>query len=299
MATVALDTINDPPNLAPIDDQTAMVDQEMVVVVSAIDPDPGDELFFMLDEDNSPDGATIEQTPGETTATIRWTPTDADGPGPFSFRVIVLDNGDPVAVDSESFSVTLVPATPPVYDFSSANYSFTEGDAAIVTDVVSVLRSGNTAIASSVDVVFIDTTATADSDYSDGPITISFAPGETAQTVPIEVLGESIGEQEERFRLFFNNLRSGSVGTSHPTATFTIFDNDPIPGAAVYNFSSANYSSAEGDATNSPRVVTVVRSGNTSVATKVEVVLTPNDATPDVDYTGDTIGLLFLEDDTE
>lgn len=92
------------PNLAPIADTTATVGEELEVTVTATDPNPLDELTFQLDADNSPAGATIEKT-GSGTAVIRWTPAAEDEGALVSFRVIVLDNGDPVLTDVEDFSV--------------------------------------------------------------------------------------------------------------------------------------------------------------------------------------------------
>ncbi len=97
---------NQAPDLQEIDDGQATVGNEFSVVVTATDPNQDDTLTFLLDQDNSPSGATI--TPlNDTQAVIRWTPMPSDGPGPFFFRVIVLDDGLPIMVDTEGFLVTL------------------------------------------------------------------------------------------------------------------------------------------------------------------------------------------------
>lgn len=131
-ATVNITTANDAPNLASIDDQDAFVGEELVVQVTATDPDGGDTLTFDLDEDNSPEGATLVQTSG-TTAEIRWTPSAGDLDTTVDFVVLVFDDGDPVQADSEAFSVTVSPARPAV-DLNGDDpgtglaVSFTEGD---------------------------------------------------------------------------------------------------------------------------------------------------------------------------
>lgn len=94
------------PNLAPIADTTAEVGVELVVNVTATDPNPLDELTFQLDPDNSPEGATIEKT-GAGTAVIRWTPAESQEGTTVMFRVLVLDDGDPVLSDSEDFAVAV------------------------------------------------------------------------------------------------------------------------------------------------------------------------------------------------
>lgn len=104
---------NDPPDLAPIADQQARDAEELVVVVTASDPDSGDTLTFDLDEDNSPAGATITQT-GPTTAEVRWTPSTGDVGTNVGFRVLVTDDATPGEADSESFSVVVSEARPQV-----------------------------------------------------------------------------------------------------------------------------------------------------------------------------------------
>jgi hypothetical protein len=94
------------PNLAAIADQNATVGQELVVNITATDPNPGQTLTFAFDPDNAPASATIEKT-GDATARIRWTPTAANVSVPVNFSVLVTDNGTPQLSDSESFSVTV------------------------------------------------------------------------------------------------------------------------------------------------------------------------------------------------
>ncbi|MEN1678275.1 MAG: putative Ig domain-containing protein [Planctomycetota bacterium] len=98
--------VNESPDIEAIADQQARVGEELVVNVTATDPNDGDSLTFFLDPENTPASATIEQT-SNTTATIRWTPEAGDLPGPASFTVLVSDDGSLPLADSESFSVTL------------------------------------------------------------------------------------------------------------------------------------------------------------------------------------------------
>ncbi|EAQ80412.1 hypothetical protein [Blastopirellula marina] len=98
--------VNLSPDLAPIPDQMAQVGVELVIEITATDPNPGDTLTYILDAEDSPAGATIEKIDNNH-AIIRWTPTAADLPGPVSFRVLVIDNGEPPLADDEEFVVTL------------------------------------------------------------------------------------------------------------------------------------------------------------------------------------------------
>ena len=98
--------IEDPvaPDLDAIDDQTASIGTEMQVTVTASDSNSEDTLTFQLDTDNSPEGATIEQTDNNT-AVIKWTPTEDYEGTTVSFRVIVIDDGTSPLSDTEDFSV--------------------------------------------------------------------------------------------------------------------------------------------------------------------------------------------------
>ncbi|MCO6045580.1 peptidylprolyl isomerase [Aeoliella sp. ICT_H6.2] len=94
------------PDLAEISDTVVEVGMEMEITITATDANSRDDLTFFLDGDNSPAGATIEQTDNNT-AIIRWTPTDDFEGEDVLFRVLVTDDGDPALVDSEEFTVTV------------------------------------------------------------------------------------------------------------------------------------------------------------------------------------------------
>ncbi|MEW4452967.1 hypothetical protein AB1L30_09845 [Bremerella sp. JC817] len=98
------------PDMEPIPDQTAQVGVELVIQITATDPNGGDTLTYILDAEDSPAGATIEKIDNNH-AVIRWTPTADDLPGPVSFRVLVIDDGEPPLADDEAFVVTLTAAS--------------------------------------------------------------------------------------------------------------------------------------------------------------------------------------------
>ncbi|MEZ6039741.1 MAG: PKD domain-containing protein [Planctomycetaceae bacterium] len=112
---------------------------------------------------------------------------------------------------------------PPEYDFMAATYAVVEGDSPNTTNVVQVTRSVNTTIASSVDVVLTGGTAVAGDDFTVGPITVNFLPGEVTKFVPIELLGDSDIEADETVLLSFTN---GISGAANATAVLTILNDD-------------------------------------------------------------------------
>jgi hypothetical protein len=103
---------NDPPDLHAVADREAALAQSLMVALAAVDPESGDRLTFQLDPGESPAGAVLEQLDNES-AVLRWTPAASDLPGPARFRVLVTDDAELPAADSESFSILLQPLLEP------------------------------------------------------------------------------------------------------------------------------------------------------------------------------------------
>ena len=58
-------------------------------------------LRFSLED--APVGASIDAATGE----FSWTPSEVDGPGVFSFDVVVVEEGTPIETDRETITVTV------------------------------------------------------------------------------------------------------------------------------------------------------------------------------------------------
>lgn len=116
IATVSIIPVNDQPDMAPIVDTTAVVDLPFTQTVTATDPDD-DLLTYQLDRDDPngsiPASATITKI-SNNEAEISWTPSAGDGPGPFTFVVLVTDDDAVALSDREEFVVTLSTAAPVV-----------------------------------------------------------------------------------------------------------------------------------------------------------------------------------------
>lgn len=182
------------PNLAAVPDQTAMIDQELEISLSATDVNPRDTLTFLLDADNSPTGATLEQVDNNS-AIVRWTPAVGDENKIFTFRVLVTDDGDPTLADSEEFQVT-VGNVPVVLDLNgeavsggnlSATYEPLSGAAGVLDPALAIsgaddsMISGATATlttmpngdAESLSVDLLDTNIAANYESTTGVLTLS------------------------------------------------------------------------------------------------------------------------------
>ncbi len=104
----------------------------------------------------------------------------------------------------------------------AATASGTEGGTATVT----VTRLGDTSGTTKVDVVAAGGTATAGTDFSGLPTTVTFNPGETTKTVTISLADDATVEGDETVIIGLTNLSSAAVTGKLRAATLTITDND-------------------------------------------------------------------------
>ena len=142
-------------------------------------------------------------------------------------------------------------ASPVNYDFTLASYSASEGDSTASTAVVNITRDDSTA-AETVDVVLTGGSATVGTDFTAGPVTVSFAAGESTKSVPIEILGEALVEGDETINLSLTNFSgSGQVGSTLPTSVLTIANDD----RAILSISNATL--ADGNSGNAQLVFNV------------------------------------------
>ena len=189
------------------------------------------------------------------------------------------DNLGALSTGGVTAQVQVVPAA--VYNFSFATFSANEGNGTNTTSLVTVTRSVNTTGATSVQLSLasgFSNGATVGTDIIAGPITVSFTNGETSRTVPIEFLGDTTVELNETIALSLANPSdNGNVGTTNPTSTLTITNDD----TAIISISNSN----------------IVENGmlafSVTIDNPVDVAVTADRATQDVtamtidsDYTG-------------
>ena len=94
--------VNAAPALDPVGDQHTEEQVLLTFTATASDPDvPADTLTFTLVA--APVGAVIDPASGVFT----WTPSETQGPGVYSFDIVVTDDGVPNLADSETITVTV------------------------------------------------------------------------------------------------------------------------------------------------------------------------------------------------
>ncbi len=134
-----------------------------------------------------------------------------------------------------------------------------------------------------------DNTAFAVQDFTAVVGNVTFAPGETTKTVNIAIVNDAVIEGNEVFNVALGETAGAGLGTRR-TVAINVLDDDG--GVALFNFSRPSYTVAE-DVAGGLAVVTVQRSGDTTIAASVNYTTTAGTATAGVDYTTTTGTLAF------
>ncbi|MBD2682122.1 MULTISPECIES: DUF4347 domain-containing protein [Nostoc] len=182
------------------------------------------------------------------------------------------------------------PPTNISYAISTATPTVTEGNSGSKTVTFTVTRSGNTAVASTVNYA-LDGTATFNSDYNTIKVAgvtsavsgvLIFAAGETTKAITLNVVGEKVTEVEETINL---KLSHPNQTSAIATGTVTIIDDDNQPAISI-----ADKSGKE----NSGNLVFTVKLSNASTDVITVGYNTGNNtAIAGVDYTSATGSITF------
>lgn len=126
--TISVAEVNQPPVIAPIDNQSVDEGSTLRFTVSVSDPDtPANNLTPSLQVDPLPDPSSdfrFDPVTGE----VSWTPTETDGPGTYQVTLQVTDDGSPPLSDEQTFTITVADVNqPPVAD-AGGPYSINGGD---------------------------------------------------------------------------------------------------------------------------------------------------------------------------
>jgi hypothetical protein len=127
---VTSNEVNSAPVLAAMANQTINEGSMLTLMVTATDPDlPASSLTFSLI--SPPAGASINPVSGA----FSWMPSEAQGPGPYTIRVRVTDNGSPNLSDTKSFTVAVNEVNSPPVLMPIANQPVNEGNTLTLTVV--------------------------------------------------------------------------------------------------------------------------------------------------------------------
>ncbi|HAX85517.1 MAG TPA: hypothetical protein DCY91_04425, partial [Cyanobacteria bacterium UBA11370] len=194
-----------------------------------------------------------------------------------------------------NYSLTLINNTnqSPVttLSFSSPQFSLNEDGTPVAA--VTVTRSGVSNGAVSATINLQDGTAQSPSDYTNTPITVNFADGETSKTVAIPIINDAIIEPDETVQLTLTNPTGGAIIGQQNSATLTILANDAL---GTLSFSSPQFSLIEDGTPVS--AVTVTRSDGSAGAVSAKINLRDGTAKSPSDYNNTPITVNFADGET-
>jgi uncharacterized repeat protein (TIGR01451 family)/uncharacterized delta-60 repeat protein len=172
-----------------------------------------------------------------------------------------------------------------VVGFASPAFSVNEaGTSANIT----IRRAGGTTRPVTVDFVTSDLTALVGVDYLGLSNTVTLLPGQTAVTVSVPVINDTLVEGTETVALTLLNATNAFLGQSN--AVLTIIDDEFNPG--VLTFTVTNYTVLEGQPN---AVITVSRTNGSSGSVSVDYLATNGTAVAGVDFLGVTNTLAFAD----
>ncbi|MFL6260853.1 MAG: beta strand repeat-containing protein [Thermoanaerobaculia bacterium] len=251
---------------------------------------------------------TVDYQTANGTATAGADYTAASGtvtfaPGETAKTVSVPVLGDVIDEADETFTVTLssptnavlgsATGTGTVVDDDTAtltvsNASVTEGDTGSLNAVFTVSLTTPSSQTVTVQAVTANGTATAGSDYTaTGPVTLTFAPGQTSQPFTVPVLGDTIDEADETFLVSLSNASGASISPTQGTGTGTIVDND------TSNITINDVSVTEGNSGTTLATFTVTLSTANSRTVTVDYATANGTATAGSDYVAKSGTLTF------
>ena len=166
-------------------------------------------------------------------------------------------------------------STPPIFSISDAR------GIELGTMCFTVTRSGNTAIAASVDYETSDNSAVAGADYRSTSGTLNFSADQSAKVIWVDMIDDNVHEDNETFNLSLSNP-SNHGQISRSTAIGTIIDDDVLTHTASADISVADANCSEGGVLN----IVFSRSGNTANAISVDAHTSSGTATEEQDYNG-------------
>jgi hypothetical protein len=184
---------------------------------------------------------------------------------------LVLSSPNGVVLGSPSSALLRLLDNEPTVQFGATQYTASE---TATKATISVKRTGSLAAAASVSYAVTGGTATAGSDYTLLPDTLTFDAGVATRTITVTLSPDTVDDDNETVELTLSNpspFPGIALGTPE-TTILTIKDNDE---AGTAQFSAASFSVGEDGGA---AIVTVTRTGGTASAAKVDYAATGGSA---------------------
>jgi hypothetical protein len=231
-------------------------------------------------------------TDGEDYTAVTGTLTFAPGSTDSTFDVTILedttDEADETVIMTLTNAISGTVGTPnpatltivdndgePTINFPTPNFEVGEADG---TATLTVTLSNPSDFPITVDYETGDGTATAGDDYVAASGTLTFTPGVTTTTFTVDIINDSLDENDETVLLTLTNPSAFELGNG--TATLTIEDDDAAPSVVLDDVQVA-----EGDSGTTPMTFEVTLSAISGLTVTVDYDTANGTATAGSDYT--------------
>ena len=202
---------------------------------------------------------------------------------------IIVSNVATVQFGSTLYNVaTGATSTAPGLAITASSAVKADSTSGTVPFTFTVTRSGNTAIASSATwtVTGSGTSPAVAADFAGGVLpsgTVSFAAGQTSQTITINVAANAVLQASQGFTVTLTNTLGAVINTASAGGTIL-----PVPSATALSIAAASASNADSTSGTVPFTFTVTRSGNTAIASSATWTVTGSGTSPAVtaDFAG-------------
>ncbi|MEM7113154.1 MAG: Calx-beta domain-containing protein, partial [Chloroflexota bacterium] len=231
---------------------------------------------------------TFTFAPGETVKTLTLLIQDDISDELAETLNIVLSNFDGAVLGAHASAVVTIQDddSAPIVRFIRSTYNVNEGDGVVNTEVELTAPSS---FEVTVNYLATNGTALTPSDYIVTPTAgqVTFAPGETLKTIPVDIVDDSVLEPLETMKLTLSNATNASLD-GHNETVVEIVDNDSTPTALV-EFSQIQYNVTEADGT----ILVEVRLSEAETQTvTVDYSVNPGTATTPADYLAQQTGTI-------
>jgi hypothetical protein len=230
-------------------------------------------------------------------------------PGETSKTISLSVIGDTVVEADETFFIDLVGVTNatiakgrgtatilnddavPTVSLSVNDVSVTEGNSGLTPAVVTVTLSAPTAKTVKVNYLALSGTAGAGNDFQGAANTLTFAPGQTVQTITVNVVGDTLFEGNESFSVELREPANANLTDAQ--GSVTIIDDESGPSLSINDITIV-----EGNSGKKTAVFTVSLSVKTPQQVSVSYTTTAGTATADQDYMTSFGAILFGPEQT-
>jgi uncharacterized protein YcfL len=245
------------------------------------------------DTDYTASPATLTFASGETSKdiTIEGLADGADDDDPTETIVVTLDDPANASLGDSTHTITVTNDSegPPIVSFSSSSSSVNESAG---STMVTVMMDRTSTEAVTVDYT-LGGTATQGMDYAVSPSSLTFASGETSQSITVSGLADGADEDTSTETVVFTLQKpaNASLG-SDDTHTLTIANDSGGPPIVSFSSASSSVKESEGSTT-----VTVMMDRASSQAVTVGYSL-GGTATQGADYEASPSSLTFASGET-